>query len=99
MQNREAEQILSVVGPQIGRLKSEFHVTSLALFGSIAKMESTSTSDVDILVEFSEPIGLLRFIELETLLGKMLNRKVDLVTRNALKPIMRAEIQQSLIYV
>ena len=87
------------MGPHIGRLRSDFHLESLALFGSIAKMESTSASDVDMLVEFSEPIGFLKFIELETLLSKMLNRKVDLVTRNALKPTMRAEIQRSLIYV
>jgi predicted nucleotidyltransferase len=99
MQNREADRILSVVAPHIGRLRSDFHVESLALFGSIAKMEFTSTSDVDILVEFSEPVGFLKFIELETLLSKMLGRKVDLVTKNALKPAIRAEVQQSLIYV
>ena len=81
----------------MGRLVSDYKVKSLALFGSVVKKESTEASDVDMLVEFTEPIGFFKFVELEALLSELVHRKVDLVTKNALKPIMRAEVQQNLI--
>ncbi len=62
----------------------------MALFGSLARGEATEESDIDLLVEFSKPIGLLRFVALKRLLGEVvLGRPVDLVTPKALKPQLR----------
>ena len=58
----------------------------IELFGSYIRSQQKGESDLDILAEFSEPIGLLTFIELENFLDEKLNAKADLVMRNALKP-------------
>ena len=67
-------------------------VRSLALFGSVVRGEATSDSDVDILVEFSKPVGLFAFLEVKELLENLLGVRVDLVTRNALHPRLRDSI-------
>lgn len=58
----------------------------LGVFGSYVRGEQTGESDLDILVEFDETPGLLKYIELEYYLSDLLGVKVDLVTRTGLKP-------------
>jgi uncharacterized protein len=60
-------------------------VKSLKLFGSVVRGEAGPESDIDILVEFSRPIGLLAFVGLKHRLSELLGRPVDLVTPKALK--------------
>ncbi len=67
-------------------------IKSLALFGSIARGEASSKSDADMLVEFSRPVGLLHFAQVQRLLSRMLGCHVDLVTLDALKPSMRERV-------
>jgi hypothetical protein len=69
-----------------------FGVSGISVFGSVARGEAGPDSDVDLLVEFERPVGLFRFIELQQRLEKLLGRRVDLVTRNALKPALREKI-------
>jgi uncharacterized protein len=71
-----------------------FGVSSLALFGSVARGEARADSDVDILVEFAsgEVVGFFRFLRLKRYLEGILGREVDLVTRAALKPQLRERI-------
>ena len=78
-------------------LFERFGVESVALFGSLARDEATENSDVDLLVEFSKPIGLLQFAALRRVLAEALGRPVDLVTRNALKPQLRDQILREAI--
>jgi uncharacterized protein len=70
----------------------EAGVKSLKLFGSVARGEAGSKSDIDILVEFSRPIGLLAFVGLKHRLDELLGRPVDLVTPDALKSSLREGI-------
>jgi predicted nucleotidyltransferase len=79
-------------------LESEYGVTRLAVFGSFARSEQIEESDLDILVEFREPIGL-RFVHLAEFLEKVLELKVDLLTPDAIKPNRRAHIMKDVIYV
>ena len=68
-------------------------VTSLALFGSAARNESSIESDVDFLVEFDRPVGLFHFFSVQHRLEEILGvRKVDLVQRGALHPALREHI-------
>jgi uncharacterized protein len=67
-------------------------VKSLAVFGSVARGEATETSDLDVLVEFSKPVGLFEFIRLKKFLEDLTGCKVDLVTQDALHPVMRETI-------
>lgn len=68
-----------------------FHVRQLGYFGSYATGHATQDSDVDILVDFEKPIGWA-FFDLQDLLEKELNRKVDLVTLAGLKEKLKPQI-------
>ena len=79
-------------------LVSRFHVSMLGLFGSIVRDDHTSKSDVDILVDFSSPIGI-EFIDLADYIERKLNRKVDLVSRKAIKEKYFKAIEGEIVYV
>lgn len=83
-------------------MKSElayrFHVNKLGLFGSVTREDFTGNSDIDIIVDFSEPIGI-EFVDLAEYLEEKLKRKVDLVSRNAIKARFFQEIQGEIQYV
>jgi len=80
-------------------LKKDFHVENLAIFGSVAKRIEMEDSDVDILVNFSDPPGFFTFMKLEEELSDLLQRKVDLVTGNALKNTIKQDVLNHIIYV
>ena len=67
-------------------------VKSLSLFGSIIRGEAGPDSDVDILVEFSEPVGYFHLFRLKTYLQNLLNLEVDLTTPGALKPEIAEQV-------
>ena len=67
-------------------LSDKYHVSQIGVFGSYVRDEQTSQSDVDILVDFSAPISLFEFIDMEEELSNLLNIKVELVSRRALRP-------------
>ena len=70
----------------------EAGVKSLRLFGSVVRGEARPDSDIDILVEFSRPVGLFSFLRLQYRLSELLERRVDLVTPAALKRQLRERI-------
>ena len=71
---------------------AKHRVKSLALFGSAARNALGKDSDIDILVEFSQPVGLFEFVRLKRFLEAVLGRPVDLATPDALKKQFREEI-------
>ncbi len=78
-------------------LQEKYKVKDIGIFGSYAKDQGTMESDIDILVTFSEPIGL-EFIELKEYLEFILGKKVDLVTEGALKPQLKDKILREVVY-
>jgi uncharacterized protein len=74
-------------------------VKSLSVFGSVARGEATAESDIDMLVEFDQPVGLFEFIRLKQYLEELTGRQVDLVTPDALRPLMRADILKEAVHV
>ena len=70
----------------------------MALFGSYARNEQTDSSDVDILVEFNDKIGI-KFIDLANELEKSLGLKVDLVSKKGIKAKYLKSIEKELEYV
>ena len=76
-----------------------FGVTSLALFGSVARNEASDRSDVDLLVEFGGPARFDHFMDLKFHLEAILGRPVDLVTRSALKPRLRPIVEREAVPV
>jgi predicted nucleotidyltransferase len=79
-------------------LKREFPLQRLALFGSAARGEMGAKSDVDILAEVSPSIGL-NFVTLAERLEKIIEHRIDLVSRRAIKPSLWKQIEADLIDV
>jgi len=82
---------------QLPMLRKQFHVRYLGLFGSYVQGVPRRDSDLDILVEFSETPSLFEFIELENHLSSLLNVKVDLVMKGALKPLIGRHILSEVV--
>ena len=80
-------------------LKERFKVKEIGIFGSWVKNEQKEDSDLDILVEFEDSIGLLDFAALERYLSDLLGVKVDLVMKTALKPRIGKHILKEVIYI
>lgn len=81
-----------------GELFGRFPIKSLAVFGSFARGDQTPDSDIDLLVEFDQPVGI-EFIDLADRLEALLNRRVDLVSRRGIKPKYLDRIKPELEYV
>jgi len=79
-------EILKILQAMKPKLKADYNVKTIGVFGSAMRGKRQRQSDIDVLVEIEPPIGLFKFLELEELLSKRLGGKVDLVSRKALKP-------------
>ena len=79
-------------------LEKEFSVKKIGLFGSFSDDTFNENSDIDILVELEKPIGW-RFFSLELYLEKVFGRKIDLVTKPALKKQLREQILEKVQYI
>jgi predicted nucleotidyltransferase len=78
-------------------LQRKFGVTRIGVFGSYARHEEDVESDVDILVELSEPIGWA-LIDLQVYLEAILDHKVDLVTIKALREELSATVMAEVVF-
>jgi predicted nucleotidyltransferase len=92
-------EVIRILKKRQKELEQHFNVASLSLFGSVARDEATADSDVDLLVEFSKPVGLFQFIELQQRLEELLDCKVDLGTPRSLKPRIKEHVLQEAIRV
>ena len=80
------KQIFNIIIQNFEYLQKEFKISRIGLFGSYVKNTAQEESDIDFIVEFSEPIGL-KFIQLCDFLEKLFNKKVDVITADGLKSI------------
>lgn len=88
-----------ILRQHLPELKKKYHVKSLGIFGSHVRGEQNTKSDLDVLVEFSEPPSLFEFIDLKDHLAELLGVKVDLVMRSALKPTIGKHILSEVVPV
>jgi predicted nucleotidyltransferase len=93
------EAVINLLKSESARLSSQFGVKSLLLFGSVARDEATSASDVDLLVEFNRPVGYFGLFSLQDYLETLLNSPVDLGTPESLKPRLRERIMGEVVRV
>lgn len=91
--------VLKILKQKNAELTKRFGVKSLFLFGSVARDETTSSSDVDLLVEFNRPVGYFGLFALHEYLEKLLGCPVDLGTPDSLKSYMRERVMGELIHV
>lgn len=96
MKKQRALEMLALCKPE---LQTRFGVTRLALFGSTAREEAASRSDIDILVAFEGPATSKRYFGVQFYLEDLFGCSVDLVTEKALRPELRPYIEQERINV
>ncbi|MDI3525785.1 nucleotidyltransferase family protein [Thermatribacter velox] len=92
----EIKERLRALKPFLGE---EYAVKEIGVFGSFVRGEESPESDLDILVEFEKPIGLLKFVDLKIRLSEALGVEVDLVMKSALKPRIGKRILQEVVMV
>lgn len=80
-------------------IQKKFKVKEIGIFGSYLRGKQGKSSDIDVLVEFSEPVGLFEFMDLEEYLQTLFGVKVDLVSKKALKPYIGERILREVIYI
>jgi predicted nucleotidyltransferase len=91
------DEPLAALRGALPELRRRWPIRSLAVFGSVAREEAGPASDLDILVEFGEPIGLSAFLALEDTLTGLAGQRVDLVSRAALKPHIGRRVLQEAV--
>lgn len=94
----DKRNITLILSENKSRLVNKYHLTSIGVFGSFTREDFRDDSDIDILIDYDQPIGI-EFIDLAYELEKLLERPVDLVSRNGIKPKYFREIQKDLLYV
>lgn len=95
----KSSEVQQRIRENLAELSREYAVSEIGIFGSYARNEQKPDSDLDILVEFSKPVGFVSFMQLEQHLQRLLGVKIDLVTRAALKSHIGARILSEVNYV
>lgn len=93
------DEVLAILHQYDNELREKYGVQSLSLFGSVARDEARSDSDVDLLVEFNRPVGLFGLVALQERLEKLFGCKVDLGTPNSLRPYLKERVLHEAIHV
>ena len=92
------EQILHLLKAKKQDLVKKYPISELGLFGSYARGDNNEQSDIDILVDFNDRIGI-EFIELSHELSNLFPVKIDLVSRKGIKPRYLPSVEKNLIHV
>lgn len=82
---------------EINRIAQRHHADKVYVFGSCARKEETSDSDVDLLVEFDSDATLFDHVHIQDEIEKLLHSKVDVVSRNGLDPYIRKSVLQEAV--
>jgi uncharacterized protein len=80
-------------------LKERYKIESIGIFGSYSRGDQTKKSDLDVLVTFSEPIGVYKFVEVEEFIRRKLRVKIDLVQKGALLSMIKDQVLNEIVSV
>jgi len=80
------------------KLYQEYSVRQIGLFGSFSDNSANEESDIDLIVDLEKPIGW-KFFSLEIYLEQVFGRKIDLITKNALKSQIKDQILNQINYI
>lgn len=93
------KEIKLILSKHRSEIEKKFKVEEIGIFGSYVRGKQSKKSDLDILVKFKEPIGLLEFLDLKEYVPNLLGVKVDLVSKKALKPKIGEHILKEVTYL
>ncbi len=93
------EEIKRILESHKAELREKYKIKEIGVFGSYVRGEQKKRSDIDILVEFDELPDLLRFIEIERYLEKLIHKKVDLIEKTGIRPELKDIILRETVYL
>jgi len=93
------QEIESIIRDEKPTLRHRFKVKEIGIFGSFVRGEQKDTSDLDLLIDFEESPGLIRYVGLQNYLSDKTGERVDLITKSGLKPRVSEHIMKEVIYV
>jgi len=93
------KEIRKIIKSNERALREKFKAVKFYLFGSYARGEQTPESDIDLLVEFSEPVGMFGFVDLKFKLEEIFGKRIDLGTPKGLKPLIKDKILNEAIAI
>jgi hypothetical protein len=98
---KNVEEAKAVLKEHKNEVIQKYRVSELGIFGSFVRGEQKKRSDIDILVEFNDRNipGLLKLIEMERYLEKLLRKKVALVRKGGIRPELRKIILKEVVYI
>ncbi|MGK7959384.1 nucleotidyltransferase family protein [Crocosphaera sp.] len=97
--NYSFKQMYEVLKQYLSQIKLTYSVKSLGIFGSFVREEATENSDLDILVEFEGEPTFRKYMDLKFFLEDLFERQVDLVIETDIKPQIREQILEEVVYV
>lgn len=80
-------------------LEQKCNISEIGIFGSYTRNEQNEKSDIDILIELSENIGLLKFIQIENLIKSIIGEKAEVVIKSDIRPELRDNILKETIFI
>lgn len=93
------DEIRNILHNKKNYFEEKYFVDKFLLFGSYAKNQQTSESDIDLLVSFTKPVDMFDFIDLQDFLSELFNKKIDLGTINGLKKFVKDKILKEAIII
>ena len=99
MSRRSLARFVRLLRARLPELGRTYHVKSLGVFGSYARREEKRTSDLDLVVEFSQPIGFEARFEMAESLSELLGVKVETIPQENLPPYIRRRVMREVIWL
>ena len=96
---KKLDDVIKTLDNYKSEVFKNYDIKKLGVFGSLVRGENSVNSDIDMIVEYNITPDLLKYIELENHLEKILNTKVDLVTKNSIRPELKSDILREVIYL
>ncbi len=93
------DKIKKIINEHRQELKEKYKITEIGIFGSYVRGEQKRRSDIDMLVEFGEPVSLLDLVGAENYLKKILKMKVDLVPKEDVRPELKEIILKETVLI
>jgi predicted nucleotidyltransferase len=95
----DLNDIKNIIGQQKNLLIERYKVKEIGIFGSYIRNEQKPDSDLDILVDFIEPISLLKLVNMENYLNEIIGIKTDVIPKPDLRPELREDILNETVFL
>jgi len=98
---KSIEEVKNILKEHKEEVSRKYKVSEIGIFGSFVRGDQKKRSDLDILVEFDEENipSLLKLIEMERYLQRLLRKKVDLVMKSSIRPELKDIILKEVVYI